>query len=390
MRAEPRSAGGTVHWVGTGLSTGGTGLRAVCDRAARVVVWDRAVARGRRRLAALGLEDRAEVRALDEGVPESAVAPGDVVVSMLPATEHPALLRLALARRAHFACTSYASAELVEEAARAKEEGLVVLTEAGLDPGVDHLMAHRLVEEARAAVGDGPGLTATFTSYCGGLPAVPNDFRYRFSWAPYGVLAALGTPARYIEDGVSRTAARPWEAVRPLVLDGERFEVYPNRDSLPFVAQYGFPAGWRVSSFVRGTLRNEGWRAAWREVFATVRTGDEERIRALAAELAGRHPTTEGDRDRVVLTVALTLRDVGGAVVSEGSGLLDVTGDASESAMARCVSLPLAYGVRRVLDGALPSGLHRAAPDAVEAARWLDFLDGHGLRVTSPEPNRPA
>ncbi|EKX66328.1 saccharopine dehydrogenase family protein [Streptomyces ipomoeae] len=374
-------AGGTVHWIGTGLSSGRSGLGVLSDRAERLVVWDRTAERARLRLAALGLADRAEARALGRGALEAEVRAGDVVVSMLPATEHAGLLRLAVARRAHFACTSYTSPELAEWAQAASTVGVVVLTEAGLDPGIDHLMAHLLVERARREVGD-TAASVAFTSYCGGIPAVPNDFRYRFSWAPYGVLAALGSPARYIEEGRPRTATRPWQATRTLVLAGEAFEVYPNRDSLPFVAQYGIPDGWELETFVRGTLRNAGWRAAWTEVFDTVLTGDETRVRALAKELADRYPTTDADRDRVVLSIELTVRDPDGGTRWRGAHLLDVTGDESESAMARCVSLPLAHGVTRILDGALPAGLNRAADSADEAARWMDFLSGHGVRST--------
>lgn len=381
MRAERPPAGATVHWVGTGLSTGRTGLGLLCDSAGRVVVWDRTADRARQRLAALGLAGRAEPRSLDRDALGAEVRPGDVVVSMLPAAEHPGLLRLALSHRAHFACTSYTSADLEKEGPAAAAGGLVVLTEAGLDPGIDHLMAHQLVERARHDVGD-TAASVDFTSYCGGVPARPNDFRYRFSWSPYGVLAALRSPARYIEGGEVRTADRPWEATRPLVLGGEAFEVYPNRDSLPFVTQYAVPPGWRLATFVRGTLRNEGWHAAWAGVFDTVRSGDEARIRALAAELADRYPTTQADRDRVVLTVELTVRDPGGAVRWHGARLLDVTGDAAESAMARCVSLPLARGVVGILDGTLPPGVNRAAETADEATRWLDFLGNEGLTMT--------
>ncbi|MFJ5264895.1 saccharopine dehydrogenase C-terminal domain-containing protein [Streptomyces sp. NPDC088387] len=385
MCADRPTASGTVHWIGTGLSTGRTGLGVLCDRAERVVVWDRTAERARSRLSALGLGDRAEVRALGEGALEAGVGPGDVIVSMLPAAEHPALLRLALARRAHFACTSYTSAQLEEEAKTATADGLVVLTEAGLDPGIDHLMAHQLIERARQDVGD-TAAAVDFTSYCGGVPAVPNDFRYRFSWAPYGVLAALGSPARYVEGGEERTARHPWEATRRLVLDGEAFEAYPNRDSMPFVAQYAVPQGWRLETFVRGTLRNAGWRTAWAAVFDTVRAGDETAVRALAAELADRYPTTEADRDRVVLTVGLTVRDADGATRWRQAQVLDVTGDATESAMARCVSLPVAHGVTRILDGALPAGVNRAAESADEAARWMEFLRSHGLRTAFDGP----
>lgn len=377
-------ASGTVHWVGTGLSTGRSGLALLAGRVRRPVLWDRTAERAADRLAALGLTGLAEVRGLAPGALAAEVGPGDVVVSMLPATEHPALLALAAERGAHFACTSYTSPELASAAEAVAGRGLVVLTEAGLDPGIDHLLAHVLVERAGEAVGDRADSVA-FTSYCGGLPAVPNDFRYRFSWAPYGVLSALRSPAGYIEDGEARTAPEPWLATRSLTLAGEEFEVYPNRDSLPFVPQYGFPDGWRVTGFVRGTLRNAGWRTAWSEVFATVRTGDEARLRSLAKELADRYPTTDADRDRVVLSVALTVADADGSVRWSGSELLDLTGDETESAMARCVSLPLAHGVSRIVDGALPGGLNRAAESPAEAARWLTALAAHGVRaVTGP------
>ncbi|MFI9269507.1 saccharopine dehydrogenase family protein [Kitasatospora sp. NPDC052896] len=371
------TASGTVHWVGTGLSTGTSGLRLVCEQAAKVVLWGRTEERAERRLAELGLLGRAAVRAFDLDALAAELAPGDVLVSMLPAVRHPELVELCVRRGAHFACSSYVSAELRAAAGDAAASGSVVLTEAGLDPGIDHLMAHLLVARGQAAL-PGVAVDADFTSYCGGVPAVPNDFRYRFSWAPNGVLSALRSPARYIGEGAERTAERPWEATSTHLLDGEPFEVYPNRDSLPFVAQYGLPSGWRLATFVRGTLRLEGWRAAWEPVFATLTGGDDARIGALARDLAARYPMTDTDRDRVVLAVALSLRATDGRSWS-GEYLLDLVGSETESAMARCVSLPLAYGITRILSGELPAGLHRAAETPEEAERWLAFLAERGI-----------
>jgi hypothetical protein len=263
----------------------------------------------------------------------------------------------------------------------AEKAGVVVLTEAGLDPGIDHLFAHDLVARAREAIGDRTPASYTLTSYCGGVPAVPNDFTYRFSWAPAGVLNALRSPARYLDGGAETVAERPWEATRRHVVDGEIFEVYPNRDSVPFVAQYGLPQAWVPRTFVRGTLRLEGWLRAWDAVFEELERGDDARIAELARELAAAYPTTDDDRDRVVLAVSLDVRSDGGAAWS-GSYLLDLVGDAAESAMARCVSRTLALGVRHVLDGSLPPGLSRAAETAARSRQWLGELGRDGIEFT--------
>lgn len=371
----------TVHWVGVGLSNGRTGIGLLADHA-DLVLWGRNRERVGRRTDELGLTGRARTAILDPArtALREAVAPGDVVVSMLPGTEHADLLRLARDAGAHFACSSYVSPAIQAAAEGSAAEGTVVLAEAGLDPGIDHLMAHDLVRRAHAAVGD-RATEVRFTSYCGGLPAVPNEFRYRFSWAPYGVLAALGSPATFVDRGRPRTETHPWEATTEHRVGGETFEVYPNRDSVPFVARYGLPEGWELDTFVRGTLRNEGWRAAWTEVFDAVRSGDEERLRGLSAELAERYPTTEHDRDRVVLEVALELVGADGRPW-RGRYLLDLVGEAEESAMARCVTLPLTYAVSRVLDGTVPPGLRWAGLEPPEVGPWLEHLGRHGVRCT--------
>jgi len=375
--AVPVRPSGTVHWIGAGLSTG-SGLAALCGAADRVLLWHRTEERAARSLAGLGLTGRAGPRAFTRTALAAELAPGDVVVSMLPASEHPELLAACVRGGAHFACSSYVSRAVLDQVPAATAAGVAVLTEAGLDPGIDHLFAHGLVARAGAEIGPDTPAEVSLTSYCGGVPAVPNDFRYRFSWAPEGVLNALRSPARYLEGGAETTAPRPWEATRPHVVDGEPFEVYPNRDSVPFVGQYGVPSAWRVRTFVRGTLRLDGWRDAWQPVFEELRHGDDLRISALAGELAARHPTTDADRDRVVLVVSLDVRADSGRTWS-GRYLLDLVGDAEESAMARCVSRTLALGVRHILRGDVPPGLHRAAETAGRSEEWLAELARGGI-----------
>ncbi|OLF14130.1 saccharopine dehydrogenase [Actinophytocola xinjiangensis] len=375
--AEPVPPTGRVHWLGAGLSTG-SGLRVLADRTP-VTLWGRTRVRAEQGAERLGLTGGLTVRGLDTEDLDDQLRPGDVVVSMLPAGEHAGLLRRCLDRGAHFACSSYVSDELAALAGDAAARGLVVLAEAGLDPGIDHLLAHRLVAEAEAAVGADTAATASFTSYCGGIPAVPNEFRYRFSWAPRSVLTALRSPARYVEDGHERVVDEPWTATTSRLVGDERFEVYPNRDSVPFVEQYRMPPAWRLTTFVRGTVRLAGWLDAWAEVFPVLRAGDPAAVDALAARLAADHPMTAADRDRVILAVGLDV--LAGDTAWTGEYVLDLVGDETETAMARTVSLPLARGVLDIVEGRSAPGPHRAVESGEDVDRWLEFLAGHGVTV---------
>ncbi|GLF92654.1 saccharopine dehydrogenase NADP-binding domain-containing protein [Streptomyces yaizuensis] len=363
------------------MSTG-SGLALLCEGTS-VVLWGRTVAKAEACLARLGLTGRAAAGAYTPGALAAELAPGDIVVSMLPATEHPPLIDLALAHRAHFACSSYAGPAIEARAGAARRRGSVLLTELGLDPGIDHLLAHELVRKARQVTGERPA-TAHFTSYCGSNPAVPNAFRYRFSWAPRGVLTALLTPARLIEDGAERAVARPWEAVTTQVVGGETVEVYPNRDSVPFVLAYGFPATWHLGTFVRGTLRLAGWSEAWRPVLDELPGATDARLTELADELAARYPTTAADHDRVVMSVKLRVH-TGAGESWWGEYVLDMTGDARESATARLVSTPLACGVLDIATGRTPPGPHRATDDPRTVARWLDFLRVQSITASYAE-----
>ncbi|MEV0575271.1 saccharopine dehydrogenase family protein [Streptomyces sp. NPDC050392] len=379
--AELIAPSGRVHWVGTGMSTG-SGLALVCDGAS-TTLWGRTAAKADACLARLGLAGRAVSRAYDPDALAGELGAGDVVVSMLPAPHHPELVRIALEHDAHFVCSSYVSPQIQEQADAARARGVVLLTEIGLDPGIDHLLAHELVRKAVEFTGDRPA-TAHFTSYCGSNPAVPNDFRYRFSWAPRGVLTALLSPARLITEGQRTDVARPWEAVRTEEAGDEAFEVYPNRDSIPFVDTYAIPAAWDLRTFVRGTLRLAGWSEAWKPVFAELPDASESRITELAAELAARYPTTAADHDRVVMAVRLQVRaDTGESWW--GEYVLDVAGDERESATPRLVSVPLACGILDVVAGRVAPGLHQATGEPDDSARLLDLLGSHGITTTYRE-----
>lgn len=372
----------TIHWCGTGLSAV-PGLRRLIAEGREVTVWNRTVEKA---AAAVGDVAR-DIRAYDPAALAAALQPGDVAVSMLPADKHVEIARAAITAGAHFVSSSYIAPEMraLDEAAQAA--GVALVNEVGLDPGIDHLMAHDLVAGYRAAGVHDADTVLSFTSYCGGFPKVPNDFRYKFSWSPLGVLKALRSPSRSLADFEVRDVARPWHAIGrqtvPLPVP-ETFEVYPNRDSLPFMADYGFDPAWRVCDFVRGTLRLEGWSEVWAPVFAEVEAlegpAGEARLADMAAAFWRDHAYAEGEPDRVVLVVSLKA-ERGGESVWHRSWVLDAWGTGGESAMARLVSHPVALAVMAASDGQVPAGVQPApsAPPLVEA--WLADVARHAQHL---------
>lgn len=365
----------TIHWVGTGLSAV-PGLRRLLKGATPVVVWNRTVEKAREAVGDL----TGDIREYSSQALAGALQPGDVVVSMLPADQHPPLARICIEKRAHFVSSSYISPEMAGLEQAAMDAGVALVNEVGLDPGIDHLMAHELVADYRQVAQ--PGDEIGFTSYCGGIPRDPNPFRYKFSWSPLGVLRALRSPSLSIRDGAERRVDRPWHAIEPYdapLPTPERFEVYPNRDSTAFVGQYGFDPGWKLRDFVRGTIRLEGWADAWAPVFAEVEglSGPEgdARLREMADEFWSNHAYAEGEPDRVVLFVRLAASRAGKAVFDK-EWVLDAQGNAKGTAMAQLVSIPVALAVESVLSGAFAHGVHAAPDDPELVARWLDEVGG--------------
>ncbi|MBC7141297.1 MAG: saccharopine dehydrogenase NADP-binding domain-containing protein [Rhodobacteraceae bacterium] len=363
-----------IHWCGTGLSSR-PGLRRLILAGHPVTVWNLPLAAA---VEAVG-DITGDIRAMEPGALDAALRPGDIVVSMLPADMHADLARHCVAHGVHFVSSSYISSEMRALDEPARRAGVAMVNEVGLDPGIDHLMAHDLVAAYRASKAYDRENVLSFTSYCGGVPARPNAFRYKFSWSPLGVLRALMAPARSVRDFAELRVAHPWDAVRSYIAplrQPETFEVYPNRDSVPFIAEYHFDAEWKVKEFVRGTLRLNGWADAWAGIFAELASKPSEtRLKELADELWEKYPLAEDEPDRVVLCVSLKAERAG-VPVWHRTWVLDAEGDVRGSAMARLVSGTVSLAVEGVMAREIPVGLHGAPHDPRVVKRWLDEV-GH-------------
>jgi len=365
----------TIHWCGTGLSAI-PGLRTLIEDGLDVKVCNRTMSKAQE---AVGdLTDN--IAAYDIDVLGDELSAGDVVVSMLPGDHHVPLAKCAIANRAHFVSSSYIAPEMRDLDQAAKDAGVCLVNEIGLDPGIDHLMAHKLVELYRASDAFDPTNELGFISYCGGIPKVPNPFRYKFSWSPLGVLKALRSPSKSIKNGAEFSVDRPWDAISsyeaPLPTP-ETFEVYPNRDSLPFMAQYHFDPAWNVREFVRGTLRLNGWADAWADVFSEIETlsgeAGDTRLKEISDQFWAENAYGKNDPDRVVLCVSLQAEQ-NGKTVWHQTYAMDAWGTETSTAMARLVSKPVSFGIKAVLANQIPTGVTAAPDDPKLVDAWLSEI----------------
>ena len=230
----------------------------------RVTVAERDTAQARK--LTQGHEDVAPVVELDASDPKARaalIAKHDLVISMLPHSMHMDVLKDCLALRKHVITPSYVPDALWPLDAEFKRAGLVVLNEMGVDPGIDHMSAMRIIDGLRAT---GAQLEA-FESYCGGLVAPESDdnpWGYKFSWNPRNVvLAGQGAAARYIHGG--RIKYIPYHKLFRRTVCVEipglgAYEGYANRDSLKYREVYGIA---EIPTMKRGTLRKQGYCEAW-------------------------------------------------------------------------------------------------------------------------------
>jgi saccharopine dehydrogenase-like NADP-dependent oxidoreductase len=347
----------------------------------------------------------------DRAALAAAVGRSDLVVSMVPYTFHPLVAELAIEQGKSMVTASYVGPAMRALDARAKARGVILLNELGLDPGIDHMEAMRIIHE----VHDDGGSVLGFTSYCGGLPAPEantNPFGYKFSWSPRGVLLASKNSAKFLKDG--RIVAIPSEDLfaRPEIIGipglGD-FEGYPNRDSVAYREAYGIPEALTV---FRGTLRYPGWcetvrkmvelgllddtpkdrsgvtfhglmrelsgaaagadtkaavaarlrlepgsavlsRLDWLGLFeeTPLRAAKGSALDNMTALMIDRLSYREGERDMIVLQHEFLARTGSGRTERIVSTLIDYGIPGGDSSMSRTVGLPAAIGARLVLEG---------------------------------------
>ncbi len=205
-------------------------------------------------------------QATDEEL-ETLVKECDLAVSLLPYIYHVKVAKACIKHRKHMVTTSYVSPEMKALDTEAKNASVTILNEIGVDPGIDHMSAQKIID----AIHDKGGKIHSFTSYTGGLPAPDannNPWGYKLSWSPRGVILAGRNSAKYLKNGevVEIPGEDLFDHYLPFPVhekgpgDSEELgllEGYPNRNSIePYIDVYGIP---ETKTMIRGTLRNPGW-----------------------------------------------------------------------------------------------------------------------------------
>lgn len=194
----------------------------------------------------------------DDAQLDAALSKNDLVISLIPYIYHPNVVKSAIRLRKDVVTSSYISPALKELEPQIREAGITVMNEIGLDPGIDHLYAIKVIDEVHKA----KGKIISFISYCGGLPAPEhsdNPLGYKFSWSSRGVLLALRNSAKYYKDGelVQIKSEDLMSVAKPyFIYPGYAFVCYPNRDSTAFRELYEIP---EAETVIRGTLRFQGF-----------------------------------------------------------------------------------------------------------------------------------
>lgn len=195
----------------------------------------------------------------DEETLDKMIADHDLTVSLLPYAHHPMVAKKCIAHKKNMVTTSYVKPEMKALDKEAKDAGIIILNEIGVDPGIDHMSAMRVIDHIHE---DG-GEVEEFYSVTGALVAPEtaddNPFRYKFSWSPKGVVMAGNNDAKYLMKGAVKKVPTK-DLFKDIITvnfpEVGKLDIYPNRDSMPYIDLYNIP---EAKTMYRGTFRHPGW-----------------------------------------------------------------------------------------------------------------------------------
>ena len=218
-----------------------------------------------------------ELDVFDDESREKEIIGADIVISMLPARFHLMVAKDCIKHSKNMLTASYINDEMLALNSKAIEKDIVIMNEIGLDPGIDHMSAMKVIDYIK----EKEAKIILFESYTGGLMAPESDnnlWNYKFTWNPRNVvLAGQGGPAKFLQQGYNKYIPYNKLFKRTQNLQVENygsFEGYPNRDSLKYRDIYGLGD---IKTLCRGTIRKVGFSESW-DVFVQLGMTDDSYI----------------------------------------------------------------------------------------------------------------
>ena len=344
-----------------------------------------------------------------------------VVISMLPPALHFMVAKDCVENRKHLLTASYLDANMKSLANEIRDRKLLFLCEMGLDPGIDHMSAMKLIDEIHAS----NKTINSFKSHCGGLIAPESDnnpWHYKISWNPRNVVLAGKAGATYKENNEikNETYLNLFSECKEVLIDGlNKLAYYPNRDSLDYIPIYKLE---NANTFIRTTLRYPVYCKVWNSIVQAGLADEVNQINAAALTfkkwslpiipfvndenkflleylgLFDELPVPAGaknsadilqylvetklameptDKDMIVMLHEIAYD--GGSIESS----LVVKGtDNLRTAMAKTVGLPLGIAAKFILDGTFTQrGLHIPISKEIYLP-VLKELENHGVTFT--------
>ena len=362
-----------IHWLGVGLSSP-PGILYLNDQRYDLIVWNRSVDK-----AETLLKNKINVNKLDISNFSKKLDKNDLIVSMLPASMHIEIAELAIKYKCHLVTSSYYDPQYEKLEPKFIDNDCLFICECGLDPGIDHLLAHKLIQEFDKenyqdikSVG--------FESMCGGFPEIPSNFKYKFSWSPLGVLKALNTPAKHIENFSEKKSEKPYKKINFIKFNNEKFETYPNRNSIPYINEYNLGKYLNIlKHFERGTIRLDGWSKAWHEIFKNIE--DKIDLENLSKKLWEENQYDNLENDRVLLYVKINSKNSNNNEIFNKTLYLDESRPIINSAMSQCVSYTVAFTIECIMKSENKKGIHRIFHDEKNVNYILNKLNEYGIKI---------
>ncbi len=362
-----------IHWLGVGLSSP-PGILYLNDQRYDLIVWNRSVDK-----AEALLKNKINVNKLDISKFSKKLDKNDLIVSMLPASMHIEIAELAIKYKCHLVTSSYYDPQYEKLEPKFIDNNCLFICECGLDPGIDHLLAHKLIQEFDKenyqdikSVG--------FESMCGGFPEIPSNFKYKFSWSPLGVLKALNTPAKHIENFSEKKSEKPYKKINFIKFNNEKFETYPNRNSIPYINEYNLGKYLNIlKHFERGTIRLDGWSKAWHEIFKNIE--DKIDLENLSKKLWEENQYDNLENDRVLLYVKINSKNSSNNEIFNKTLYLDESRPIINSAMSQCVSYTVAFTIECIMNSKNKKGIHRIFHDEKNVNYILNKLNEYGIKI---------